>query len=296
MKEGMTSVLAARIFCAMIVLLFSCRSIVWSSSSEFYDAYWLDEERAVEAVLEYLEKYPFPPFAVSTTLKKNYITSLCSVRVRTDDTIQNCRARIEIPGQLIGGGYEIHNEFLLVLTTAEEPQIERQIVAVNLESGLARTLLKTPVEGFLIVQVIASPDRKKIAAALKNAAGEYRIVILDGPSTGAQDYLNGAVVVLRDRELQMIWGKNSDRVFIPSGDEVLELRSAAGRTTSMRAQRFPRCSYPPTANHGRISEGGRTYFRQDTDTPAVIGREKDWRSFYDLPETDSISELGAGCP
>lgn len=273
----------------------SCRSIVWSDAAEFYEAYWLNEEEVVESVLHYREKYPFPPIGVSTTLKKDYITSLCVLRVRRDDSILECRKRIEVAGQQINGAYRMNDTFLMLVVKNPDAPEERELVGVDLSAGKSNVIWKAPVAGWTISEILASPDRNRLAVVWQKG-DDSRISISEGLPQVPEKEPPGIPVEVKGRSVQIAWSRDSQKVYIPRDNDVLEIRGRAGALEAVKAARFPRCIQPPTRYAGRTSDQGRSYFRQDLNSPGRITHVPGWQSFAAVPETTRFDELGAGCP
>lgn len=275
--------------------LASCRSLVWTDAAEFYEAYWLNEEEVVESVLHYREKYPFPPIAVSTTLKKDYKTSLCRMRVRKDNSLDECGKRIEVPGQQINGAYQMGNTFVLLVVKNPDAPTEREVVGVNLSSGEIRSIGKTPVDGWTISEIVASPDRTRLALIWQKGE-ESRISIMEGlPSSGEKSPVPEIPIAVTGRSVQAAWAKDSQKVFIPRDSDVLEIRGKSGSLESVKAVSFPRCFHPPTRYAGRISDEGRSYFRESLSAKGVVKLDAR-QPFSAIRETTKIEEVGAGCP
>ncbi len=286
----------ARIFLVLGTLLsLSCRTLIWSDAEEFYEAYWLNEDQVVESVLRYREKVPFPPIAVTTTLKKDYKTLLCLIRVRPDNSLEECGKRIEVAGQQINGAYRMGSVFVMLVVKNPDAPEERELVGVDLSSGQSRVLWKAPMDGWTISEIVASPDRNRLAVVWQKGQ-ESRISITDGVPAGEEKNPPGIPVTVTGRNVQVAWGKDSDKVFIPRDSDVLEIHGKSGSLEAGKAVRFPRCFQPPTRYAGRTSDQGRSYFRENLAAKGSVTRVDGWRQFSTLPETTKFDEVGAGCP
>ncbi len=284
--------------CVLIstAMLSHCSSLFWKKTSEVAGAQWLSENELVEAFFHYEEKRPFPPIAVTHTLKRAYRTELRLQKVDADGRVQTAARMENIPGRIFVGPVPFRDSLIGARSPRGADGVPEDLVVLtgNLSRSRFTSIVLAP--GHSIVRLVAAPSRQ-LFVVLTRSETQNRLFLIRSWEDVASAPSRAAT--LEGGEPDLAWDKDSSGVFVHQAGRVFLLsagtRPGSGPPSLVAVSRFPRCFVPETIG-GSISPEGRRYFRADAQREPTISRVSDFISLSQVEMVTDARRIGRGCP
>ena len=275
----------------------SCGSLFWRSAVEVDSAHWLNDNTVIEVLVHYREKDPFPPIAVTHTLKKEYRTEFVVRSVRGTQLSEESGApRSSIEGRAIGGLAPLGEWLVTARRRNPERARTEELVLVSPAKGEVDRIPLGLRGQETVVGIIASPDRGRVLIHVRGP--EVSRLLLAGSVAELRGLAQHAPGTLRDpglnlpgAEASVAWAPDSTGVYALSEGHLVFWTGRRRHTPTT----FPRCFVPETEG-GRLSPDGRRFFRADAAEAASIRPVPNFTRLSQIPMVTRVREIGTGCP
>jgi hypothetical protein len=273
---------------ALFIALFltQCKVLFWSQTTNHDGGAWLDDSIFFEVAHDYESKASW--FALNqNVMSRNFSTRIMQGLRNSPEVKEVARYK----GWTLTHSLQASPDRLFSIRGLSDGFGTGQMELISFAPGGGEpSVLYAATTGQELFSARLSPDGMLLSLVLADASsGKLQLIVFSAPegrevSRTAIEY-PGALA-----NPPLAWSQDGNFVYLQRKGDVLQISAASGQQS--RALRFPRC-FPVASN---ISKDGIMFYRSQEDEQLEFQSVADWIFPGNVPYTDRIEQIGAGCP
>lgn len=274
---------------------FSCKVLFWSNARQWTSGVWV-ENSYLEMQLEYKSKMSWNPLN-QNVMSRDFESVLLLHQIHSG-SVEKTTELTRFPGWVLDHSLFLAGKNVVFIRGKgnDTGGLHREVVAVSLEQP--SDLRVWVLESDHTLAAIPSPDGKILAvfSSDRTVLEESKTITVDfldieGNARTNPRKISGLELPSPGMP-EISWAKDSSKLYIHQGSEVLETE---GYLSLKKSVRFPSC-FLPTSSGGDISLSGIRFFRQGEEGEIHLEKTVQSILFDQIPEISDPARIGSGCP